>query len=104
MAVYDQIAQWYEKEFLPASDVGDPIGIRRALTDPAAVVIRPGYRDGYWTKDSWTENGVRNRVGATHLPLAGLLGSFLKAGLRFTEFVEGGAPTPTTLSIRAVRS
>ncbi|MFI5892709.1 class I SAM-dependent methyltransferase [Actinoplanes sp. NPDC051513] len=73
-------------------------------SDPAAVVIRPGYVDGHWTKDSWTTQGVRNRVGATHYPLPALLGSFLAAGFALRDFHEGGAPVPTTLSIRAVRS
>jgi ubiquinone/menaquinone biosynthesis C-methylase UbiE len=72
-------------------------------TDPAAVVIRPGYLDGHWTKDSWTTNGVRDKVGASHFPLPVLLQSFLDAGLRFTGFQEGGAVVPTTLSIRAAR-
>jgi len=71
--------------------------------DPEAVVIRPGYRDGHWTKASWTTEGVRNRVGATHYPLAALLQAVLDAGLEFRGFAEGGAPTPTTLSVRAVR-
>ena len=73
-------------------------------SDPEAVVIRPGYVDGHWTKESWTTEGVRNRVGATHYPLPALLRAFLDAGLGFREFYEGGAPTPTTLSIGAVRS
>jgi ubiquinone/menaquinone biosynthesis C-methylase UbiE len=72
-------------------------------TDAEAVVIRPGYLDGHWTKDSWTTEGVRNRVGASHVPLARLLHQFLDAGLRFTGFAEGGSPTPTTLSVRACR-
>ncbi|MFF5294627.1 class I SAM-dependent methyltransferase [Paractinoplanes globisporus] len=73
-------------------------------SDPEAVIIRPGYLDGHWTKDSWTTEGVRNRVGATHFPLPTLLRAFLTAGLRLVDFVEGGAPVPTTLSIRAVKS
>lgn len=72
-------------------------------TDPAAVVIRPGYLDGHWTRQSWTAEGVRDKVGATHWPLPALLRMFLDAGLTFTEFAEGGGPVPTTLSIRAVR-
>jgi hypothetical protein len=31
--------------------------------DPAAVVIRPGYLDGHWTKASWTDQGVHDKVG-----------------------------------------
>ena len=43
-------------------------------TDPAATVIRPGYLDaGSWTKDSWTSEGVRDKVGATHWQLPDLL-------------------------------
>jgi SAM-dependent methyltransferase len=72
-------------------------------SDPEAVVIRPGYRDGYWTRTSWTTEGVRNRVGATHFPLPTLLRSFLDAGFACEDFAEGGAPTPTTLSIKARR-
>lgn len=69
--------------------------------DPEAIVIRPGYSDGHWTKASYTEAGVRVRVGATHFPLPELLAAFLEAGLLFDEFVEGGQRTPTVLAIRA---
>ena len=72
-------------------------------TDGAAVVIRPGYLDGHWTKESWTTEGVRNRVGATHFPLPALLRSFLTAGLTLVDFAEGGEPVPTVLAIRAVK-
>ena len=72
-------------------------------TDPAAVVIKPGYLDGYWTKDSWTTEGVRNRVGATHYPLPALLQAVVDAGLTLNGFTEGGSPVPTTMSLRAVR-
>ncbi|MBG0568242.1 class I SAM-dependent methyltransferase [Actinoplanes aureus] len=216
-AAYDEIADWYEQEFLPASSPGDPLGIRRALTDllgpgsgrclevgcgtgvhaeqlralgwtpvgvdlssgmlgyaagrlpvaradatrlpirdgvldaavavmvhtdmpgypgvlrevarvlrpggtfvhvgvhpafcggfadrsdPQAVVIRPGYLDGHWTKASWTTQGVRDKVGASHWPLPGLLHAFLDAGLTFTRFSEGGTPVPTVLSIKSIR-
>ncbi|BCJ41720.1 methyltransferase [Actinoplanes ianthinogenes] len=69
--------------------------------DPAAVVIRPGYLDGHWTTESWTTEGVRSRVGASHWPLPELLQAFLDAGLTFERFGEGGAPVPTVLAIRA---
>jgi ubiquinone/menaquinone biosynthesis C-methylase UbiE len=72
--------------------------------DPEAVVIRPGYLDGHWTRSSWTTQGVRHRVGASHFPLSRLLTLFLEAGLEFTGFAEGGGPVPVTLSIRAVSS
>jgi SAM-dependent methyltransferase len=70
-------------------------------SDPEAVVIRPGYLDSRWTKESWTSEGVRDKVGASHFPLAQLLHAFLDAGLVPDRFMEGGSPTPTTLSIRA---
>jgi SAM-dependent methyltransferase len=70
--------------------------------DPDAAVIRPGYLDGRWTKQSWTDQGLRDKVGASHWPLSRLLEAFLHAGLRLDGFAEGGAPTPTTLSVRAL--
>jgi hypothetical protein len=72
-------------------------------TDPAAVIIRPGYLDGHWTKESWTTEGVRNRVGATHYPLPVLLQAVLDAGLAFTRFAEGGEPVPTVFAMRTVK-
>lgn len=71
--------------------------------DPVAVVIRPGYLDGHWTRQSWTADGVRNRVGATHWPLPALLRMFVEAGLAFTGFAEGGGPVPTTFSVGTVK-
>ncbi|ADD40945.1 hypothetical protein [Stackebrandtia nassauensis] len=70
-------------------------------TDPEAVVIRPGYLDGSWTKTSWTDQGVRDKVGATHLPLPELLQAFLAAGLRFESFGEGAEPTPVVFAVTA---
>jgi SAM-dependent methyltransferase len=70
-------------------------------SDPAAVVIRPGYLDGHWTKASWTDKGVRDKVGATHFPLAELLHAFLDADLILERFAEGGRPSPVVLALRA---
>jgi SAM-dependent methyltransferase len=70
-------------------------------TDPGAVVIRPGYLDGHWTKASWTDQGVRDKVGATHFPLPALTQAFLDAGLVLERFAEGGEPVPVVLAIRA---
>jgi ubiquinone/menaquinone biosynthesis C-methylase UbiE len=70
-------------------------------SDPQAAVIRTGYRDGHWTKASWTDKGVRDKVGATHFPLPSLLHAFTDAGLSLDRFAEGGAPVPTVLAVRA---
>lgn len=69
--------------------------------DPSAVVISPGYLDAEWTTKSWTSQGVRDKVGATHLTLPALLGAFVAAGLVVEEFSEGGEPTPATFALRA---
>jgi SAM-dependent methyltransferase len=69
--------------------------------DQDAVVIRPGYRDGAWTKTSWTSLGVRDKVGATHLPLSTLLNAFFEVGMALEGFIEIGSPTPVVLGIRA---
>ena len=71
------------------------------IADPRAVVIRPGYRDSYWTKDSYTNQGLRDKVGAMHRPLPELLHAFLDAGLVLERFAEGGSPTPTMFAARA---
>ncbi|MEV6236034.1 class I SAM-dependent methyltransferase [Lentzea sp. NPDC051838] len=70
-------------------------------TDPAAVVIRPGYLDGYWTKESWTDQGLRDKVGASHWPLPDLLNAVISAGLAPERFSEGGTPVPVVLAVAA---
>jgi SAM-dependent methyltransferase len=70
-------------------------------SDPDAVLIRPGYLDGHWTRASWTSQGVRDKVGATHRPLPELMHGFLDAGLTLERFAEGGEPTPVVLAARA---
>ncbi|WP_372665076.1 class I SAM-dependent methyltransferase [Amycolatopsis kentuckyensis] len=72
-------------------------------SDERAVVLRPGYREPGWTTASWTDRGLRDKVGATHRPLPELLHAVLDAGLVFERFAEGGAPTPTVLGWRAVK-
>ncbi|MFL6145061.1 MAG: class I SAM-dependent methyltransferase [Labedaea sp.] len=70
-------------------------------SDADAVVIRPGYLDVHWTKESWTDKGIRDKVGATHWPLPDLMHAFLDAGLTLERFAEGGTPTPIVLAVRA---
>jgi SAM-dependent methyltransferase len=69
-------------------------------SDPTAVVVRAGYLDGHWTTDSWTDQGVRDKVGAEHWPLPQLLHAFVDAGFVLDRFAEGGEPVPTVLAIR----
>jgi hypothetical protein len=70
-------------------------------SDRNALVIRPGYLDSHWTRASWTDQGLRDKVGATHLPLPNLLHAFLDAGLTLDQFTEGGSPTPIVFAARA---
>lgn len=72
-------------------------------TDRNAIVLRPGYLDSRWTKESWTTNGIRDKVGASHWPLPALLHAFLNTGLVLERFAEGTGPTPIVLGIRARR-
>jgi hypothetical protein len=71
------------------------------FTDRDAVVIRPGYLNTYWTKDSWTDQGIRDKVGAVHRPLPALLHAIIDAGLALDRFAEGGEPTPVMFAVRA---
>jgi len=71
--------------------------------EESGIVIQPGYLRTHFTKDSWTDRGIRDKVGAMHRPLPELLHAILDAGLVLERFQEGGAPTPTTLSVRARR-
>ncbi|WP_405774007.1 class I SAM-dependent methyltransferase [Streptomyces sp. NBC_00859] len=70
-------------------------------SDPDAVLLRPGYLDNRWTTESWTGQGLRDKVGAGHLPLPRLFQAFLNAALVLEEFTEHGAPTPVVLGVRA---
>jgi SAM-dependent methyltransferase len=73
-------------------------------TDPEAIIVHPGYLDGHWTTHSWTDKGLRDKVGAAHVPLPTLLRWFVDAGFVLDSFREGGAPTPTTLAIKAFKA
>jgi hypothetical protein len=73
-------------------------------TDPQAIAIRPGSRDRSWTPESWTNQGIRDKVGASHVPDAELLNTVLGAGFELQHVSEGGEPTPITLSLRARRA
>lgn len=68
--------------------------------DPGAVVVRAGYLDGAWTTESWTDRGIRDKVGASHLPIADLLNVTIDSGFVVERVSEGGRPVPIVLSLR----
>ncbi len=70
-------------------------------SDPNSIVVRPGYLDGSWTTNSWTNQGLRDKVGASHLSVSELLNLIVAAGFTIEVLSEGGAPTPVVLSARA---
>lgn len=59
-------------------------------SDPNGPVLGPGYRRTERRFDAWNPEGVRARVGATHLPLDALLTAPIEAGLTLTGVREGG--------------
>ncbi|MEV0273263.1 methyltransferase domain-containing protein [Hamadaea sp. NPDC050747] len=75
-------------------------------SDPARIIVDGGYhrRERRW--DSFTTQGVRNRVGAWHLPLADLLNAFRAAGLEIVDTVEAGPEdgVPDVFAVAAVSS
>jgi SAM-dependent methyltransferase len=73
-------------------------------SDLAAVVIGPGYQDEHWTTESHHDQGIRDKLGAQHLPLASLLNLVITAGFSIEQVAEGGEPTPITLSFRAAKA
>ncbi|MET0459647.1 MAG: hypothetical protein ABW195_10385 [Ilumatobacteraceae bacterium] len=70
-------------------------------SDPQAIVVRPGYLDDAWTTDSWTNQGLRDKVGASHMPVAAIVNAVLAGGLEIRRVSEGGEPTPIVLSLQA---
>lgn len=59
-------------------------------SDPQAPVLSPGYRRTERRFEAWNPEGVRARVGATHLPLDALLSAVVDAGLLITGVREAG--------------
>jgi SAM-dependent methyltransferase len=68
--------------------------------------LHPGYRNAgrYEEAPGISADGLRARIGATHIPLALFLQAFLDAGLRLERVEEPGTRDyPVPLAIRAVR-
>jgi SAM-dependent methyltransferase len=89
------------------------LGIHPCFVGPHAFVhdrdvpeLHPGYRDTSYRTEApgiWGE-GIRGKVGATHLPLALFLHAFLDAGLQLERVEEPeGRDYPYILALRARR-
>jgi SAM-dependent methyltransferase len=72
-------------------------------SDLSRIVLGPGYADTDLSFEAWSPHGVRARVGAWHMPLAGLVHAIVDAGLVLTNLVENGPETPDLLALAAVR-
>jgi ubiquinone/menaquinone biosynthesis C-methylase UbiE len=89
------------------------LGVHPCFVGPHAFVhdrdvpeLHPGYRDTSYRTEApgiWGE-GIRAKVGATHLPLGLFLHAFLDAGFAFERFEEpAGRDYPHILALRARR-
>jgi hypothetical protein len=82
------------------------VGPHAFVHDRDVPELSPGYRDtSYWTEAPgiWRE-GIRSKVGATHLPLGLFLQTFLDAGLILERVEEPvGRDYPHIVALRARR-
>jgi ubiquinone/menaquinone biosynthesis C-methylase UbiE len=89
------------------------LGIHPCFVGPHAFVhdrdvpeLHPGYRDTSYRTEApgiWSE-GIRSKVGATHLPLGLFLHAFLDAGFTIEHFEEPeGRDYPHIVVLRARR-
>jgi SAM-dependent methyltransferase len=79
------------------------VGAFADRTSSSKITIAPGY----WERDRRFDGpwrGVRARVGARHIPLGELLGTFIRAGLTIDRVIEAGNPTPDILAVRCIRT
>jgi len=82
------------------------VGAFADRSDPADVRVDASYHRRERRFESFTEHGVRAKVGAWHTPLPDLLHAALDAGLTLTRVVEDGPPdaVPEILGFSARRS
>jgi SAM-dependent methyltransferase len=82
------------------------VGPHAFVHDRAVPELHPGYRDTAYRRDApgiWGE-GLRAKVGASHLPLGLFLHAFLDAGLALERFEEPeGRDYPHIVALRARR-
>lgn len=70
--------------------------------DTNRLLTLPGYLQ-HQPQGPGLGQGVRARIGARHLPLAGLLSAITQTGLVLDTVVEFGGPTPDVLAVAAHR-
>src|SRR5437868_9111692 len=89
------------------------LGVHPCFVGPHAFVhdrdvpdLHPGYRDTgrQWDAPGIWREGLRAKVGATHLPLGLFVQTFLDAGLRLERFEEPqGRDYPHIVALRATK-
>jgi ubiquinone/menaquinone biosynthesis C-methylase UbiE len=74
-------------------------------SDPARIIIDGSYDRTERRFDSFTTQGVRNRIGAWHVPMADMLNAVIGAGLRLVETAEvgGDGQVPDAFALAAVK-
>ncbi|MCW3841731.1 methyltransferase domain-containing protein [Micromonospora yasonensis] len=81
------------------------VGAFADRSDPGRIVVDGGYAERDRSFRSWNSTGVRARVGAWHLPLAGLLNAVTAAGLTLSRVEESGpGPLPDVLALQAIKA
>ncbi len=74
-------------------------------SDRSRVILTPGYNEAVHSLEAWSPHGVRARIGAWHLPLAGLVDAVISAGLSISRLTENGPDElPDLLGIAATRT
>ena len=64
-------------------------------------LLRPGYHETELSFHGWDPAGARAKVGARHVPLAGLLNGILDAGLTLVRALESEGEPPSLLALLA---
>jgi hypothetical protein len=114
VARYDGLAEWYDafatteqgvaaRELARVLQPGAPLvylGAHPCFVGPhsrffaaeGVPTLHPGYRTSgrYTDAPGVNPDGLRAKVGATHLPLGAFLGTFLDAGLTLEHLEEPG--------------
>ena len=74
-------------------------------SDPGRIIIDDSYDRTERRFESFTTQGVRNRIGAWHVPMAAMLNAVIGAGLHLVETVEVGGENqvPDAFALAAVK-